>query len=113
MLRRAALLWLLLFAAYAGTVGINAFGSSNYGGDEPHYLLTAESIVSDGDVDLTDEYRTRAYADWYPTSSTSTANRRRAGSTSRTASASRSSSRPPTRSAGRWRSSCFSPRWRR
>ena len=66
MLRRAALLWLLLFAAYAGTVGINAFGSSNYGGDEPHYLLTAESIVSDGDVDLTDEYRTRAYAEWYP-----------------------------------------------
>ena len=39
---------------------------SQFGGDEPHYLLTAESIVTDGDVDLRDEYATRAYRDWYP-----------------------------------------------
>ena len=64
--RRGAAIWLLLLAAYASTVGIHAFGSSDYGGDEPHYLLTAESIVSDGDVDLGDQYRKRAYAGWYP-----------------------------------------------
>jgi hypothetical protein len=64
--RRAAVLWLVLFAAYAATIGLHAFGSSEFGGDEPHYLLTAESIVSDGGIDLRDEYATRAYADWYP-----------------------------------------------
>ncbi len=64
--RRAAALWLVLFAAYAATLGLPAFGASDYGGDEPHYLLTAESIVSDADIDLRDEYATRAYRDWYP-----------------------------------------------
>ena len=65
-MRRAASLWLVLFAAYAATVGVPAFGDAQYGGDEPHYLLTADSIAGDGDVDLTDEYADRAYADWYP-----------------------------------------------
>jgi hypothetical protein len=64
-IRRALGIWLLLFAVYAGTIGIEAFDGHRYGDDEPHYLLTAESIVSDRDVDLTDEYRTRAYADFY------------------------------------------------
>jgi hypothetical protein len=64
-LRRALVIWVALFAVYAGTIGIEAFPGHDYAGDEPHYLLTAESIVTDGDIDLTDEYRTRAYADWY------------------------------------------------
>jgi hypothetical protein len=64
--RRAAAVWIVLFAAYAATIGLPAFGSSQFGGDEPHYLLTAESIVSDGDLDLRDEYAARAYRDWYP-----------------------------------------------
>ena len=65
-MRRAAALWLVLFAAYAATIGLPAFGSSQFGGDEPHYLLTAESIVGDRDLDVRDEYATRAYRDWYP-----------------------------------------------
>jgi hypothetical protein len=64
--RRAAAVWIVLFAAYAATIGLPAFGSSEFGGDEPHYLLTAESIVTDGDLDLRDEYASRAYRDWYP-----------------------------------------------
>ena len=64
--RRAAALWLVLFAAYAATIGLPAFGTSEFGGDEPHYLLTAESIASDQDLDLRDEYATLAYRDWYP-----------------------------------------------
>jgi hypothetical protein len=64
--RRNAAVWLVLFAAYAATIGLHAFGSTQYGGDEPHHLLTAESIVSDRDIDLRDEYATRAYRDWYP-----------------------------------------------
>lgn len=63
---RAAALWIVLFAAYAATIGLPSFGTSQFGGDEPHYLLTAESIVSDGDLDLRDEYAARAYRDWYP-----------------------------------------------
>jgi hypothetical protein len=64
--RRAVALWLVLFAAYAATIGLPAFGDSQFAGDEPHYLLTAESIVSDHDLDVRDEYATRAYRDWYP-----------------------------------------------
>ena len=63
---RSLALWLVLFGAYAGCLGIDAFAQSDYGGDEPHYLLTAESIVSDGDFDLTDEYAERSYASFYP-----------------------------------------------
>jgi hypothetical protein len=65
-MRRTLALWLLLSAAYAATLGLSAFGASDYGGDEPHYLLAAESIVEDGDVDVRDEYAERAYSDFYP-----------------------------------------------
>lgn len=34
-------------------------------GDEPHYLTMAESLRSDGDVDLRDEMQERAYAPFY------------------------------------------------
>ena len=63
---RAAAVFAVLFAVYATTIGFDALGRSDYAGDEPHYLLTAESLVGDGDVDLTDEYREQAYLDWYP-----------------------------------------------
>jgi len=64
--RRGAALWLVLFAAYAATLGMPSFGTSQFGGDEPHYLLSAESIDGDRNLDLRDEYATRAYHDWYP-----------------------------------------------
>jgi hypothetical protein len=64
--RRTAALWLLLFGVYAATLGLHAFGDSDYGGDEPHYLLAAQSIVEDGNFDVNDEYAARAYDDFYP-----------------------------------------------
>src|SRR3954447_811547 len=64
--RRAAAVWLLLFAVYASTLGMHAFGRSDYAGDEPHYLLAAKSIIEDGNPDLRDEYASRAYAEFYP-----------------------------------------------
>jgi hypothetical protein len=63
---RPAAVWVVLFAVYAAALGIEASGGTDYGGDEPRYLLIAESMVSDGDLDVTDEYATRAYADWLP-----------------------------------------------
>jgi hypothetical protein len=59
---RVTALWAVLFAAYAATLGIGAAGARDYAGDEPRHLLLAESIVSDGDIDLTDEFATRAAA---------------------------------------------------
>jgi hypothetical protein len=64
--RRTAALWIVLFAVYAATIGVRAFDGSDYGGDEPHYLLTAKSLVEDGNIDLTDEYRGSAYTSFYP-----------------------------------------------
>lgn len=65
-LRRAFALWALLSLAYAATLGLEAFPGSEYGGDEPHYLLAAKSIVEDGDIDVLDDFRAREYADFYP-----------------------------------------------
>src|SRR3954471_23971971 len=63
---RLAGLWILLVAVYAATLSIPAQTGLDYAGAEPHHLLAAESIGSDRDVDLTDEYADRAYASWYP-----------------------------------------------
>lgn len=64
-LRRCAAVWLALAAVYASTIGIRAGTRGDYAGDEPHYLLTGDSIIADRDVDLTNQYRERAYRDWY------------------------------------------------
>jgi hypothetical protein len=61
---RLLALWLVLFAAYAATIGLRSGPGAEYGGDEPHHLLVAESIVSDRDFDLRDEYASRAYGAW-------------------------------------------------
>jgi hypothetical protein len=63
---RAAAVWAVLFAVYLATIGLHAFGRSDYAGDEPHYLLTAKSLVDDGDIDLVNEYRGRGYRSFYP-----------------------------------------------
>jgi len=65
-MRRTLALWLVLFGVYAATLGLDSFGDSDYGGDEPHYLLAAQSLLDDGDVDVEDEYAARAYDDFYP-----------------------------------------------
>jgi hypothetical protein len=58
-------LWLVLFAVYALTALVDAAPGQRFGAPEAHRLLVAESIVSDGDVDLTDEYEDRAYRKFY------------------------------------------------
>ena len=55
--RRVALLTFVL-VALAGqlAVGMRASNTSEITGDEPFYLLTTQSLLSDGDLDLRDEY---------------------------------------------------------
>ena len=66
MTRRAAALWLLLFAVYASTLGLDAFGNADYAGDEPHYLLAAKSLVQDGDLDVKDDFAAREWREFAP-----------------------------------------------
>ena len=65
-MRRTAFLFLVVFGAYAATLGLHAFRGSDYAGDEPHYLLAARSLVEDRDIDVRDDYRGRGYAAFYP-----------------------------------------------
>ena len=93
----------MLFAAYAATLRVDAAGGSRYAGDEPHFLLAAESLAEDGGPRPRGRVRDEAAGDGPrgPTAGSSPA-----GSSSRTGSASRCCSRPPTRSAAR-RSWCW------
>ncbi len=63
-MRQGLVLFALLLAAYAATLGIPATDTGTYAPGEARHLLAAESIVSDLDVDLRDEERARAYAAW-------------------------------------------------
>ena len=65
-MRRTIALGLLLFGIYAATIGLDAFGESEYAGDEPHYLLAAQSIVDDHDIDVKNQYAARSYDLYYP-----------------------------------------------
>ena len=64
-MRRHALLWLVLFAAAAATVGLRASPGEDLSVPEAHTLLVAESIVSDHDLDLGDDYGRRAWRSFY------------------------------------------------
>src|SRR3712207_5881462 len=50
-MRRAAALWLLLFAAYVATVGLDAAPGERYGADERAYLDSAKTLAEDGEID--------------------------------------------------------------
>lgn len=57
----AAALFLLLSVAYAFSVDIRATRGASISGDEPFYLLTTQSLLADGDLDLRNQYAARSY----------------------------------------------------
>ena len=56
-----ALVALVTFAGAAAGAGARATFGAQTTADEPHYLLTALSLAEDGDLDVSDEFRERAY----------------------------------------------------
>src|SRR3954471_8195163 len=63
--RRAALLiWLVLAAAYASTLGMDSVPGHDYAGDESHYLLATRSVVKQHNIDVRDDYRERGWRDF-------------------------------------------------
>ena len=56
--RVAVLAFVLVALAGQVAVGMRAAETSDITGDEPFYLLTTQSLTSDGDLDLRDEYAT-------------------------------------------------------
>ena len=61
----AAALFFLLSVAYAFSVDIRASRGASITGDEPFYLMTTQSIVADGDLDLRNQYDTRSYKSYF------------------------------------------------
>ena len=57
----AAALFLLLSVAYVFSIDIRASRGASISGDEPFYLLTTQSLLQDGDLDIVNQYENRSY----------------------------------------------------
>ena len=64
-MRRAAVLWAVLFAVYAAGAGVPASPGHDLTEPGAQTLLVAESIVSDADLDLSDDYGARSWREFY------------------------------------------------
>ena len=65
LLLAAAALFLLLCVAYWFSIDIRATRGASISGDEPFYLMTTQSLLGDGDFDLTNQYETRSYTSFF------------------------------------------------
>jgi hypothetical protein len=64
--RRPALwVFLLLFAVYAAGAGLPSVPGSDLRPSEAHVLLTTQSVVEDGSVELSDDYVDRSWSTFY------------------------------------------------
>lgn len=57
----AAALFALLVVVYSTSIDIRATRSASITADEPFYLITTQSLLQDGNLDLRNQYRTRSY----------------------------------------------------
>jgi hypothetical protein len=61
----AVALFVVLSVAYVGSIGVRASRGASITGDEPFYLLTTQSLLQDGDLDLTQQYEARSYRSFF------------------------------------------------
>ena len=61
----AVALFVLLAIAYAFAVDIRASRGASITGDEPFYLITTQSLLTDGDLDLRNQYDTKSYKSYF------------------------------------------------
>jgi len=57
----AVALFVLLAACYLGSIGLRASNGASITGDEPFYLITTQSLIDDGDLDLRQQYDRFSY----------------------------------------------------
>ena len=65
LLLSAAALFLLLCVAYSFSMDIRATRGASISGDEPFYLLTTQSLLSDRDFDLRNQYDAHSYESFF------------------------------------------------
>ncbi|MFW6175099.1 MAG: hypothetical protein ACOC5K_04900 [Chloroflexota bacterium] len=65
ILAGAAALFLLLAVVYTASMDIRASRGASITGDEPFYLLTTQSLLQDGDLDLRQQYDRRSYTSFF------------------------------------------------
>ncbi len=63
--RLPAAVFVAVLVAGQLAVGMQASAVAPFNGDEPFYVISAQSLVSDGDLDLRDEYGTLEYWAWW------------------------------------------------
>ena len=61
----ATALFVLLSVAYIFSVDIRASRGASITGDEPFYLMTTQSLLADGDLDLRNQYESRSYTSFF------------------------------------------------
>lgn len=61
----AVALFALLVAVYAWSVGLRATRGASITADEPFYLLTTQSLIQDGDLDLTQQYERESWRSFF------------------------------------------------
>jgi hypothetical protein len=61
----AMLLFAVLSFAYTFSVDMRATRGASITGDEPFYLMTARSLIDDGNLDLTAQYARESYRDFF------------------------------------------------
>jgi hypothetical protein len=61
----AIAMFALLVIAYSFSISLRATNNAAITGDEPFYLLTTQSLLQDGDLDLRSQYAANSYSDFF------------------------------------------------
>ena len=65
LLAGAIALFAVLVVVYSASIDIRATRGASITGDEPFYLLTTQSLIQDGNLDLRRQYRDSTYKDFF------------------------------------------------